>query len=239
MEVGGAVCQECEECAQSDWYYALLAGIAKKHDVCGRLLLAQESGCWIQQNAMELAGWAGAFGNTEFIRHLMDTRALILSVRPLSGLCGPLISAVRKGQEATARFLLQNGAPLDYGVPVEDGKTFTALDFALETRSRPIIHLLLDAGARTVFFELSRETDPHMWALFEQRRHTKNTARILYGVLRFRYHVSVSGFVGDRGYRLQRELAQQIARNVWHHRTDVKTPAEMSSLARRDKKKGR
>lgn len=74
--------------------------------------------------------------------------------------------------------------------------------------------LFLDYGAKLCNVD-DDEILPGVKKLMRHRRVCKEVARTLYGILRKRYRVPAPGFADSGGYKLPKEIANQIARGVW------------------------
>jgi hypothetical protein len=155
----------------------------------------------------------------------------------------PLTCAVIGASSECVRLLCKRGANLDAEFGFERS---TALQMAINKGYCGIVALLLELGAdprgkvddpyitqaanvSTQMVELfldhgvsASDIDPRVWtseigAMVQRRKECKTAARLVYQVLRKRYRVPVLGFPG--GYKLPKEIANQIARYVWSFRT--------------------
>jgi hypothetical protein len=155
----------------------------------------------------------------------------------------PLMRAVSGASLECVRLLCKRGANLDAQFGFERN---TALQIAINQKSHDMVALLLELGAdargehdlpyitraarvSTQMVELfldhgisSELIDPRVWTseigtMVQRRKECKTAARLVYQVLRKRYRVPVLGFQGG-GYKLPKEIANQIARYVWGSR---------------------
>lgn len=194
--------------------------------VCCLVQFVKHNPNLLPESGKEMLRTAAAFGRYAHVQYLMDHGVDVRA--PESGMPSALICAVPN--IAMMTFLLRAGAPLHYSYTAPYGsKEESALTHAMEKRSRPAIHFLLDRGARLPA-PMRRDDDPHMWALMEQRRRCGRVAATLYGILRVRYRVAAQGF--PQGYQLERAVASRIAAYVWLHRADTMRPEDLDRADR-------
>lgn len=202
------------------------------HAECFKILFRQTSLEWRADNAAALAVDAsecyGRLG-VSMLQQLMEQGIFDPSATSV-----PLIRALEiKNFEVVGFLAARAGASIN--TPEKPG-TKSPLAVAMRVRNRPLIHVIMDAGGRLSNTERkpSKVSDPPMWLLFQQRRECIRCARTLYGVLRYRFRVRADGF--PEGYKLQKEVAQQMARYVWNHRTDTDQYLRTKRLAKKTQK---
>lgn len=120
--------------------------------------------------------------------------------------------AINNGYPDMVALLLQLGAD-------PRGKHNDPLITKAAKVSTQMVELFLDHGVSSV------DIDPRVWtseigAMVQRRKQCKTAARLVYQVLRKRYRVPVLGFQG--GYKLPKEIVNQIAHYVWGSLTSKK-----------------